>query len=412
MSECFLSIYEQQRHLTRSTSSLSSYRAKIKKKLIVILPLLVLLSLLPILVFKSELERALSSSYSPSSLSAQASRVEEEGNIHGCRYGIAMGADLMSTQGILTLTNSVISNYQPLQSHHDSITNNSNLCIFVFSTEQDYDQRRQSFECATFASDIENNIMEHVKIIHKVIDLNHWLPRIYGLNEVGQHGMEYKWFRYYLSPNDVSGLKKVLYVDSDIIVKGNIVELLEWNMNGHTAAATNYWEPLRNHLCANHKLDNIAMKTNKHGLLFGTKTERPFETKNHINTGLLLLDLEQMVNRRILHKWSKLLDVHESEDCLWLDNHSGEADFTLAINNDVEVLPEEWNVGNLGTPEKYRLTRGCERGKALHWNGNAKPYTNAGRTHALCLNYFDMYDMKKAMRQNNPSCDHLFQHKS
>jgi lipopolysaccharide biosynthesis glycosyltransferase len=312
-----------------------------------------------------------------------------------------MGGDLQTTRGLLALTHSIIRNYNPNTSANTN-TMHDNLCLFIFSTKEDLDEKKQSLECAV--NSMENVDLSHVRIIHKIIDKQNWFPRVYSLSEADKLGMEYKWFRYYLSPNDVEGLNKILYLDTDMIIEGNIAELFEWDMNGHVVAATNYWEPLRNHLCHSHKLGDIAMKTDEIGFIGNAKTITPFETSNHINTGLLLIDLEMMLNQRILKNWSRLLDIHESEECLWLEEYSGEADFTLAINGDAEILPEEWNVGNLGSPEMYRLIGGCERANALHWNGAAKPYTNIGRTHALCLEYFIKYDVIPALLQSDPGC--------
>lgn len=384
MSDPFLSIYEKQRHLTLRENSF-----RIRKKHVLLLVALAIMSCVPIAFLRNNLERSLTLA-----TATQASKAEHDIHLHGCRYGIAMGADLNGTMGLLALINSIIQNYQPYD-------NDSNLCIFVFSTQQDHTDRKRIIDCA-IESRLDHNVQQ-VAIIHKIIDKENWKPRIYGYHEAEKIGMEYKWFRYYLTPNDVDGLTRIIYLDTDIIVQGNIAELFEWNMNEHIVAATSYWEPLRNHLCHNHRLSDIKMQTGKVGF-FGTKTSTPFETLNHISTGLLLIDLEKMARQQILKRWTKLLDLHEGEECLWLDAYSGDTAFTIAIKNDVEKLPQEWNVGNLGTPAKYRLIGGCERAKVLHWNGEAKPYTNVGRTSALCSDYFDKYDMAPVLRQENPEC--------
>ncbi len=163
-------------------------------------------------------------------------------------------------------------------------------------------------------------------------------------------------------------------------------------MNDHVVAATNYWEPFRNHLCPNHRLSEIKMLSDEIGWFGQTKTVNPFDVPNHINSGLLLIDLEKMTNQRILYKWANLLNIH-NEECLWMDDYTGEADFSLAIMGDTEKLPDEWNVGNLGTPEKFRQIGGCDRAKVLHWNGESKPYTNLGRANAFCSEFFDKYDV-------------------
>ena len=110
----------------------------------------------------------------------------------------------------------------------------------------DHDQVKQSIDCAF--QHLHQNNSNNVKVIHKIIEKESWRPRIYSYEEDTVDGMEYKWFRFYLHPNDVDGLeRKKMYLEADMIVQGNIAEFFEWNMNGHVVAAALYWEPLRNH---------------------------------------------------------------------------------------------------------------------------------------------------------------------
>lgn len=392
MSDAFLSLYEKERLLLKNEGTFSQRISSPRKKKLLLMIIIGFISLIPIFCFKNSLERSLSQDPL-----TQASRVERTiFNQYDCKYGVAMGADTKNTQGILALIHSIIFNYRP---SHDG----DNLCLFVFTTRDDHEDRKQSIECAQESMTRLGRNSANVKIIYRVIDKANWVPRIHGKHEEDVPGMEYKWFRYYLTPDDVDGLTRVLYLDTDMIIEGNLVELFEWNMNGHVVAASSYGEPLRNHLCHNHKLSDIAMKTNKIGI-FGKKTVTPFETPSHIDTGLLLIDLEKKKKQSILNKWSTLLDLHEFDECLWLEEYSGEADFTLAIRGDIEQIPDEWNMGNLGTPEKYRVAGGCKGAKAMHWNGNAKPYTSEGRTSALCPEYFDRYDIVPILLKENPEC--------
>jgi len=302
---------------------------------------------------------------------------------HRCTYGIALGSDMSSMKGLSALIHSILSNYKPINTQ-------DKLCFFVFSTKNDRTEREQSITCAFRDFEMDS---KSVEIIHKVIDKNEWVPKIYSIYDENQSGMEYKWFRYYLSPKDVDGLTRIVYLDSDTIVLGNISELFAWNLNDHIVAGVLYWEPLKLLLCNNHRLSGITMKTDEIGLFGFGKTTTPFEANNHLNTGVLIIDLDKMSKERVLEKWSKLLELHEGEECLWLQDSAGYADFSLAINGDYEVLPEEWNVGYLGIQEKFRTSSGCDHAKLLHWNGSAKPYTDEGRGRSLCTDYWDNYDL-------------------
>ena len=397
-SQGFLSLYEEQRQHARVGSSIpiiSNILKHTKRKHVsTILAIFLLVSFMPVFLLRSGLERSLQST-------TQASVAGVELNMHGCMHGVAVGTDPKGTKGLLALINSIISNYQPLERNNknmkggddneeegnDEDDDKKNLCIFIFSNNNDKNERKESVNCAFGGSNLQN-----VKIIHKTFDKGNWNPIIYSQSEEHLRDMEYKWFRYYLTPQDVDGLEKILYLDTDIIVQGNIAELFDWHMNDHVIAATNYWEPFRNHLCHNHKLSEIRMKIDDIGWFGRPKTVTPFDVPNHINTGLLLMNLEKMSSEQVLDKWARLLQMHNDE-CLWLEDYQGEAAFTLALKGDIEKLPDEWNVGNLGTPEKFRLIGGCDRAKALHWNGSAKPYTNEGRAQAFCSEFYQKYDV-------------------
>ncbi len=416
----FLSLYKEQRQHAQIGSHSKIvpplvtniiHSKKKKKNISNFLIIVFFISSTPFLLWRTQFQRSLQSSTNRAS---QATVITEtEVNLHGCAYGVAVGADLVEggTRGLLALMNSIISNYQPIddtringqdnnndtgneekrdqdeQGNGSNHKNNDNLCIFVFSNPNDINERKQSVDCA-----FGNANLHKIKIIHQTLDRRNWIPTIYNQEEENNQGMEYRWFRYYLTPNDVDGLDKVLYLDTDIVIQGNIAELFHWDMNDHVVAAAKYWEPFRNHLCQNHKLSDIKIKSDEIGLFGQTKTITPFDVPNHINTGLLLINLDKMSSQRILDKWSSLLHLH-NEECLWIEDYTGEAAFTLAIQGDAQKLPDEWSVGNLGKPEKFRLFGGCEKAKALHWNGNAKPYTSAGRTRAFCSEFFDKYEM-------------------
>jgi hypothetical protein len=72
------------------------------------------------------------------------------------------------------------------------------------------------------------------------------------------------------------------------------------------------------------------MQTGEVGL-FGKRTIIPHEATNHLNAGLLLLDLGKMTTKQILNKWNELLAFHEYGKCLWLDEFSPDADFSLVF---------------------------------------------------------------------------------
>jgi len=324
-----------------------------------------------------------------------------------CEIAVAMASDLQSTRGLFASINSIVTNYQ----------DERKLCFFVFSSLEDAEVRKQGMDCVFQSSSTSttsststsstSSIQEvqqrdpsilpsNVQIIHKQIRRDTWEPVIYSQSEA-EHEHEHKWaleylyIRYMLKPPDLEGMQRVIWIDSDTIVRGNIAELFDWDLQGRPVAGAKYWEPLKNYLCTNPRLDRIKMKTR-----FGRTS--PFRVNDHLNTGLLVMDLYQMHRQRILDKWHTLLLSHEL-DCLWTESDKA---FDLALNGHYAELPNVWNVGYLGTQEHHRYNGACQKAKMLHWNGMGKPYTNEGRGISLCVDQFDEYDI--VSRQNKGQC--------
>jgi len=307
----------------------------------------------------------------------------------GCDIAIAMGSDVSSSRGMFASIHSIVTNFHQPE---------KNLCFFVFSTEADYEIRKKGLDCVFGSSTQEggeDGLSSNVQIFHRKIDRDVWDIVVYTQDELMQGAsndtLEYAYARYYLKPADVEGMQRVIWVDSDTIVRGDVNELYDWDLKGKALAAASYWEPLRNYLCTNPRLMKIKMKTSD-----GEVT--PFEVKKHMNNGLLVLDLYQMQRQRILQKWHDLVTSHELE-CLWVQG--GDQGFHLALNGQYEELPNAWNVGYLGKQEYHRYTNACQNAKMLHWNGFGKPY-NEGRSISLCVDQFDMFDIVST--QNKGKC--------
>lgn len=324
-----------------------------------------------------------------------------------CGIAVAMASDLQSTRGLYASINSMVQNYD----------DERKLCFFVFSTVEDTNVRKQGLDCVFGEDAVEgaeidstndgNNLRSKFRIIHKQIRVDTWEPIIYSKSELQPDqqqqfepnkasntpwSLEYRYIRYMLKPSDLEGMQRVIWIDSDTIVRGNIAELYDWDLQGRPIAGAKYWEPLKHYLCTNPRLDRIKMKTR-----FGRSTS-PFRVNDHLNPGLLVIDLYQMHRQRILDKWHNLVISHEL-DCLWTESEKA---FDLALNGHYGVLPNVWNVGYLGTQEFHRYNGACQKAKMLHWNGLGKPYTNQGRGKSLCVDQFDEYDI--VSQQDKGTC--------
>lgn len=280
-----------------------------------------------------------------------------------CGINVGLGSDLNGERGQFALINSIISNYQD-----DSRV----LCIFSFSTRNDYRDHVNHLEC------VFDNLPPNVRIIANLIEGREtWYPRIFSKNGSGREELnsDYNWFRWYLKPENVQGATKLLWLDTDMIVQGNVAELYDWNLNGNVVAAGTYDQPMRDSLCM-HPKDGYNPVLHELKTTYKGVTYRPQHLPHHLNAGMLLIDLEKFQRDGILEEWSRLLQIHEdpSSQCLW--KLSNQPPFTLAIRNKYEELPEVWNIGCLGCPSLLRKYKGdaCNDGKLLHWNGSLKPW--------------------------------------
>lgn len=309
-----------------------------------------------------------------------------------CEISVALGTSIDdgSTRALLANIYSIVQNYQDRR----------NLCIFVFSMHQDLAERKASLNCAFDNDKLPNNI----RIINKSIQSDTWTPHIYTSmskdsdpSAIARDDLdtEYNWFRFYLRPQDVGGNNKVIWLDTDIICQASIAELYDFDLKGHVVAAVVYHEPLHDHLCQENvdKVNKIRV-TDKH--------VSPLDLTWHINAGVMLLDLQEITNQKVLEKWNQLLAIH-NESCLW--KVAGQADFTLAIRGEFERLPKEWNVGYLGSMPWAQqffgnkwvervLNQECLNAKILHWNGDKKPWdTGVKGKQAICSSFWQTYDM-------------------
>uniref|UniRef100_A0A7S3VHJ7 Hexosyltransferase n=1 Tax=Chaetoceros debilis TaxID=122233 RepID=A0A7S3VHJ7_9STRA len=294
-----------------------------------------------------------------------------------CDFAVAMGSGLESTRGLYASINSIMSNFK---------NDEKSLCFFVFSTKKDFELRESGLKCAF------DSLPKNVRIFNREIRRDEWdekaifTPQEASQADVGLTSiaslMEYTFARYYLKPEHVDGMRRVIWIDSDTIIQDDIAKIYDWNLHGKVVGGVNYWQPLKDYLCTNPRLGRISMKTSE-------GRRNPFQVKKHLNSGLLVMDLYEMQKQHIISDWNKLLQLH-LDDCLWKESDKA---FNLVIKGKYEELPREWNVGYLGTQEFQRYTSSCEKAKILHWNGVGKPYASEGRGESLCVNQFDAYDI-------------------
>lgn len=156
---------------------------------------------------------------------------------------------------------------------------------------------------------------------------------------------------------------KVIYLDTDTLVTGDIAELFR--------------QPL------SHALGAVIQTNDTFELLY-TKLSAPAVhlTKDHVpdfnkvifNSGVLSLDLDSWRRRGIaasLLQWGEVLE--SSDDQLFLN-------LEFQFKHGFDKLDPKWNLYNIGRRgEEAKILRLARRAKILHWAGPRKPWRKPWR---------------------------------
>ncbi|MDO5386094.1 MAG: DUF4422 domain-containing protein, partial [Pseudomonadota bacterium] len=175
------------------------------------------------------------------------------------------------------------------------------------------------------------------------------------------------YYRLFLH-NVLQKYKKVLYLDSDIIVKKDIAELFNIDLKENIIGAAKDIEVIRSYQ-NNKETENYI----NHIL----KLKNPY---NYFNSGVLLLNLEEMRKRNIQQIFQNLLNK------LHMPKMPDQDILNVALQNNVEFFSENWNfeyhipLVSVNCPydipaqymEKYQKAK--ENPYIIHYTGPSKPW--------------------------------------
>lgn len=160
--------------------------------------------------------------------------------------------------------------------------------------------------------------------------------RFYELNAMNDayihgHFSKVNYYRFFIS-EIMSKYDKVIYLDVDMIVKGNIKELYSIDLCGKSIGVCRAIGLIY------HYYDQIPKKINNRGLAHYwdeiLKLKRP---ENYFNSGMLLIDISSFKSKNIL---TKLLKTNNE-----IVNPSGvdQDIFNVVFNDDVYFIHKKWN---------------------------------------------------------------------
>lgn len=181
------------------------------------------------------------------------------------------------------------------------------------------------------------------------------------LPEIGRLSRE-AYFRLLL-PSLLPDLDRVLYLDSDLIVRRDVSELMSLDLDQSIAAGV--------------RQSTIPRLGHEEGLGYCWEAEGLDPDQPYINSGVLLLRLDRWREDRIAEKACSFLKRHVSQ-LRWADQDA----INAVTAGRLHLLPREWNVlSGLARSDDVQAVEGEEKATILHFCGDYKPWGPDAFTH-------------------------------
>ncbi len=187
------------------------------------------------------------------------------------------------------------------------------------------------------AMEDDNFTIEFADISYAVKDIEHKLP-----NE--QHFGLATWYRLFIQ-SLFPQYDKVLYLDCDIIVLGDISELYHTDLEGNYIAGV---------------IENWIL----HSPIFSyyTKEAVGIESKDYINAGIMIMDLEKFRENEIEQKFVSLINTYNFNVI-----DPDQSYINYLCRGKIKYLPFEWNRTPLEVVD-------CDNPKIVHYALGVKPW--------------------------------------
>lgn len=183
----------------------------------------------------------------------------------------------------------------------------------------------------------ENFIINFVDISHSIEDIKHQLRNVYHFGLASY----YRLFIEQLFPE----YDKILYLDCDIVVLGDISKLYHTDMEENAVAG-------------------VVEQFILHSPVFSLYTNEAvgIDSEHYINSGILLMDLAKLREMKMEEKFVELLTTYNF-DVIDPD----QAYINYLCKDKIKYLPVEWN----RTPIE---TVNCEKPQIIHYALGIKPW--------------------------------------
>lgn len=228
---------------------------------------------------------------------------------------------------------------------------------------------------------------------------------------VSHHVSHTAYYRLLLSDVLPSSIKKVIYLDSDLLVKGDLLELWERPMGDHALLAVP--DVACPYLDARISMNNFRRS---HPYLASWKPVPNYlelgmnENAEYFNSGVMVIDLQKWRDKNLSEKLVHCMDVNQDHIWCW-DQYA----LNVVLHGQWEALPLQWNMGSHAfefpstehSPvDKSAFELMINHPKVVHFTTEWKPW-HFGIQHPYRSDFFQILDRTawKDWRPKRPPFD-------
>ncbi|CAN6448513.1 unnamed protein product [Victoria cruziana] len=160
-------------------------------------------------------------------------------------------------------------------------------------------------------------------------------------------------------------VRRVVYLDSDLIIVDDIAKLWESATAGKPVAAPEYCHAnFTKYFTSNFWGDKATSR------VFAGRSQKPC----YFNTGVMVMELEAWRTGRYRERIEEWMEVQKERRIYELGSLPP---FLLVFAGEVEAVDHRWNQHGLGGDNVVGSCRGLHPGPVslLHWSGKGKPWT-------------------------------------
>ena len=217
--------------------------------------------------------------------------------------------------------------------------------------------------------------MEHRERLQVLGFDDGWLPKIKVKTQLTNLESPLNFARFYLH-RLLPGVAKVLYLDADVIVQGDVAELLDRSLRGGELCAAT----LRKSKLGTKGVQGL--KGEKLQARFERRYGKPLPLEQHgFNAGVFVFNLERWAAHNLTDEAEWWIEANTKEQLYMLGSQPPLTLTILGTAGSCQEMPVVWHLDCLGCMGAGRLKTDEElaAAKLLHWNGPNKPFRSKGK---------------------------------